>query len=82
MSYHFPIFIKLNSRGFGLKEPGELKIYVGSSKSNSHLLGKIEITKSTGNTIRFDLRVDGKTLKTREFTNLKGRAGKHVQGSS
>ena len=75
-----------SSKSWGGKDHSDIKINVGSSVQNSHVLGEITTIRKTVATatghntphieeIHFILKLDGKPLKTMIFNNNKGKAG-------
>ena len=68
-----------SSKSYGGQSNSADTIYVGSSKKNSHKLGRILVTKREQiDQIIFKLSVDGIVLKEAVFENNNGRAGKLI----
>ena len=79
---HYPIWHEVtaclysSSKSYGGKDDSLDTIRVGSSKSNSHILGKVRTTrKEIDNTIEFRLYVDDHLIKSMVFDNNNGKAG-------
>ena len=78
----YPIWNKIqaciykSSKSFGAKDTSQCEIMVGSSKNNSHLLGRI-ITKriETEDSIKFTLSVNDVIIRKMIFENNNGKAG-------
>ena len=92
----YPIWNEVKSclyksdKSWGGKDHSDIKIKVGSSANNSHVLGKIQTIRKTVATatghntapteeVHFILQLDGKPLKTMIFEANDGRAGDHKQ---
>lgn len=78
----YPIWNKVqaciykSNKSYGAKDFSECEILVGSSANNSHTLGKVSTKRiEKEDVIKFELRVNGMTIKTMEFTNNNGCAG-------
>lgn len=69
-----------SDKSYGAKNQSITKILVGSSKNNSHELGKICTNKTIlGNRIIFTLKVNGKIINTLKFVNNNGTAGDLIE---
>jgi hypothetical protein len=67
---------KIRSKKFGAKNNFEQEIFVGSSKSNSHWLGNIQVDRIIEeDQISFNFYIDDKLYKKLTFTNEKDRPG-------
>jgi len=76
MSRSYPIWVEVDaciyksSKSYGAKDTNNQKIYVGTSKNNSHLLARITTTKRIiDEQTFFKLRIDGKVIKTIVMNN-------------
>ena len=85
MSYSKPIWIAVtsckykNSPSFGAVNDCKMEVRTGSSSSNSHELGTIEVAKKVyDEMIVFNLYLDGKLIKQNVHLNNKDRAGDKV----
>ena len=72
----YPIWTKVtacnykSSKSFGSKETSQQKIYVGTSKKNSHQIAEIVTTKRIKNdVVVFSFSVDGNVLKEIKMCN-------------
>jgi hypothetical protein len=85
MAKHYPVWVDIPSciykskKSYGIKDTGEQNIFVGSSKSNSHKLGNILITKRISEIkgkecVVFKLSLDGIVLRTAVFKCKNRRA--------
>jgi len=85
MSRSYPIWVDITARTYqsdkfyGIKATGIQKIRVGSSASNSHLFGTVQIKKrvrsdEVGELIIFSYYFDDVKLKTATFRGKNGRA--------
>jgi hypothetical protein len=86
MSRSYPIWNKIQAciyksdKSFGAKDHSKMEIMVGSSQSNSHLLGKIEtIRKEYDDEIHFKLKLDDIVIRRLIFKNQSGRAGDFIK---
>ena len=91
MSYAKPIWNEVtaciynSSKSFGAKDTSEMKTYVGSSSSNSHLLGEVVTTRrfkeheKYGSVCIFRQSIDGVVLNEMIFQDNNGRAGKMMK---
>jgi len=76
MARSYPIWIEVDaciyksSKSYGARDCNNQKIYVGTSKNNSHLLAEITTTKKViGEETIFKFWLDGKVIKTTVMNN-------------
>ena len=73
------------SKSFGAKDTSEIKTKVGSSSSNSHLLGTMKITRrfeihsQYGPVCVFKQSIDDHILNTMYFVDDNGKAGEFIE---
>lgn len=86
MSRSYPIWNKVQAciyksgKSWGAKDHSKIDIMVGSSKSNSHHLGRIEtIRKEFEDEIHFQLRIDSVVIKRLIFKNDSGKASEFIK---
>jgi|TARA_R100000482_G_scaffold109696_1_gene51954 hypothetical protein len=69
-----------SDKSYGAQNESTNRIYVGSSKNNSHKLATITTKKHILNDqISFELSVNGKIINVLKFENNNGIAGKLIQ---
>tara|TARA_R110000751_G_scaffold73709_2_gene149103 strand:+ start:22222 stop:22521 length:300 start_codon:yes stop_codon:yes gene_type:complete len=95
MSRSYPIWNKVQAciyksdKSYGAKDQSSCEILVGSSKGNSHTLGKIETKRKTvsrlldngkgRSEIHFELCVNDVVIRTMIFTNNNDHAGELIK---